>query len=177
MYNNYFVISLLALFSITSALKMNKKYWAENPLENVYKSYPFTIVSKLNGKSIHVLGESKDNNAAIAMWSYNGASHFKWKVENCKGMYCHIRNIATGKCLHVPGATNNNYAELTQWECINQPNLRWRISQINPSVYTFINEATSKCLFTPNNNVDGVKVQQASCTIWEEGQLWYINLV
>ncbi|WP_072686858.1 RICIN domain-containing protein [Rhodococcus marinonascens] len=68
-------------------------------------------------KSWDIVDVSKDDGAAVQLWSYSGGANQQWlPVEEFGGAF-HLVNRNSGKCLDVPGASTDDGVRMQQYAC------------------------------------------------------------
>ncbi|RVU98706.1 ricin-type beta-trefoil lectin domain protein [Coriobacteriales bacterium OH1046] len=82
------------------------------------------------GQVLDVAGESAEDGANVALWTYGGRANQQWNLSYDDAGYAIFTNANSGLALDVNGESSANGANVAQWTPNGRPSQQWRI-QLN----------------------------------------------
>src|SRR5260370_282048 len=147
---------------------------------------PYQMLPVSNSSSCaEVNGASKDNGAAVAIWTCGGVAvtNQLWSlvpVSTPLGNGYTVVSQNSGACLDVSNVSLADGALLQQWQCIgaSQLNQIWQLYPFGSS-YELVSLNSGKCLDLPHgDSTNGNQLIQWSCGHGANpNQLWKLNSV
>ena len=121
----------------------------------------YTVSSSIDsGLVLDVSGASRQNGAAVQIWSSNGSLAQKWQIayNESTGFYS-IVSVASGKALDVPSGNSQDAVKLQQFDQNSSAAQSWRIVPEGESGYA-IHSALGRAIDIPNAEArSGVQAQ------------------
>jgi hypothetical protein len=139
----------------------------------------YRLVSKQNGKCMHVHGGGKANGTNITLWDCVNQSNVQWRfVPTSEQGYLFLKARHSGMCAHVHGNANNNGGNITQWNCINQDNVKWSKKDLGDGYFQLIAKNSGKCAHVHGGgNANGTNITQWDCSVNQDNLKWRVELV
>lgn len=136
------------------------------------------VVTKYNGKCLHVHGGSNANGANITLWDCVDQPNVQWRMApaNEPGYFFLIARHS-GKCAHVHGGGNANGANITQWDCVNQGNVKWSKKSLGNGYFNLVAKNSRKCAHVHGgSNANEMNITQWDC-VNQDNLKWLLKLV
>ncbi|MGZ3253927.1 MAG: RICIN domain-containing protein [Burkholderiaceae bacterium] len=141
---------------------------------------PTTIVSKLSGKCLDVIGgpTATGNGARLEQWScVTGAGNQAFNLVPMTNNQYELVSQLSGKCVEVIGGSTANGAMVDQYDCRGTPQQLWKLNSVSGG-QQIISAVSNKCLDVVGGVTalsDGAYVEQWDCAANAGNQTWTIT--
>lgn len=175
MFSNIHLVNNLSRWGILAAVSTI----AVLPCEAAV-SAPTTIVSKLSGKCLDVIGgpNATGNGARLEQWScVTNAGNQAFTLQPMANSQYELVSKLSGKCVEVIGGSTANGAMVDQYDCKGTPQQLWKLRSVTGG-QQIISAVSGKCLDVVGGVTalnDGAYVEQWDCAANAGNQIWTIT--